>query len=301
MEDPLPVVLRQDQGSARVDEQRGVPGGQEPHRHGGCGIGDRPAREVHQGFPVLAQEPPDADPFERRIHRWERHTGEARDVLARGGPEPGEVAPNQEVEAGVRGEVRRRGTDPVLRQPVEVGSAPLPGSARRHPDQIEPSRGTVPGRGVHAELLHQHGSALRAVGERSPDPAGPGFELALAHGMTCGLQPPPAPMLPDGGGDRPVVAPGDHVDRAAHQGGLHHRPSFQRPRERAALEPLQARPRPDVAAGRVLRLEAADALDEPGQRAVEALQEPLAGEERPVQFALGEGSHRREWRAVPAR
>ena len=140
VEDPLPVVLRQDQGSARVDEQRGVPGRQEPHRHGGCGIGDGPAREVHQGFPVLAQEPPDADPFERRIHRRERHTGEARDVLARGGPEPGEVAPNQDLEAGVRGELRRWGTDPVLRQARRgrLFAAPRCRSAARGPDRAIP-------------------------------------------------------------------------------------------------------------------------------------------------------------------
>ena len=55
----------------------------------------------------------------------------------------------------------------------------------------------------------------------------------------------------------------------------------------------KARPQPDVARGRVLRLQAADLLHGPVDGQVRALEQELPGEEGPVELALRQGAWRR--------
>ena len=58
------------------------------------------------------------------------------------------------------------------------------------------------------------------------------------------------------------------------------------------LEPLQPRPEPDVAGGRVLRLEPADLLDRARERHPRALEQQLAREQRAVELARREDALR---------
>src|SRR4029453_2803887 len=72
VEDQRPVLLGKDPGAARVDEQRGVPDGQEPRRRRRFGLRERRTRQVDELFPGLVPEAPQREPFERR-----RHLGDA--------------------------------------------------------------------------------------------------------------------------------------------------------------------------------------------------------------------------------
>src|SRR4051794_28663536 len=79
------------------------------------------------------------------------------------------------------------------------------------------------------------------------------------------------------------------ADRAAHQRGLDDAAVLERAGEVGALEPLQARPQPDVHRGRVLRLQAGHLLEQARD-----------GERLPLQQALPreEGSVECAWRQI---
>ena len=80
------------------------------------------------------------------------------------------------------------------------------------------------------------------------------------------------------------------MDRHAHQRGLDDRAALEGARELVALEARQARPQPDVHGRRVLRLQAADPLQRPGQRVAAALQQQLTREHGAVELALAENA-----------
>jgi hypothetical protein len=81
------------------------------------------------------------------------------------------------------------------------------------------------------------------------------------------------------------------VDRRAHQGCLHDAPALQRPRQRVALQALDARPQPDVHRRRVLRLQATHSFQRARQRGPRPLEEKLAREQGAVQISCAQGSH----------
>jgi hypothetical protein len=80
------------------------------------------------------------------------------------------------------------------------------------------------------------------------------------------------------------------MDRRAEQRSLDDRPSLERPRERVALEAVEPRPQPDVHRRRVLRLDTPDPPERLRQRVPGALEQQLAGEQRPVELLLAEGA-----------
>src|SRR6185503_7739710 len=83
----------------------------------------------------------------------------------------------------------------------------------------------------------------------------------------------------------PVLAAGDHVDRRPHEGCLDDGPVLEPRGEVVAAEVAQPGPQPDIAGGRVLRLEAAHLLDRLWDRELRALEEQLSGEQGTVQGA----------------
>ena len=139
-----------------------------------------------------------------------------------------------------------------------------------------------------ADQLLDLAAPQRAPGEPRAQPARRGAHVARAEAVAVGLQPPVAARALDGERQRPVVARGDEVDRRAHQRPLHDAAALQRARQRVALEALQPRPQPDVHRRRVLRLQAAHALERPRDRERRALEQHLAGEQRAVELALGQ-------------
>jgi hypothetical protein len=78
------------------------------------------------------------------------------------------------------------------------------------------------------------------------------------------------------------------VDRRAHERSLHDLAPLERARERISLEAGDARPQPDVHRRRVLRLECPHPLERLRQGELLALEQQLAGEQRPVQRPLAE-------------
>jgi hypothetical protein len=91
------------------------------------------------------------------------------------------------------------------------------------------------------------------------------------------------------------------VDRGPHQRRLNDLASLQRSRQRRALEALDARPEADVHRWRVLRLDAGELLERRGQRQVDSIEQPLAGEQRAVELLSAERSHRTSVRYEAAR
>jgi caffeoyl-CoA O-methyltransferase len=67
---------------------------------------------------------------------------------------------------------------------------------------------------------------------------------------------------------------------------------LERPGEVVALEPLDARPEADVPRGRVLGLEACNALDGTGERQLRALEQKLSCQQGAIQLALREDTFR---------
>jgi hypothetical protein len=66
---------------------------------------------------------------------------------------------------------------------------------------------------------------------------------------------------------------------------------LQRAGEVGALEPLQARPQPDVHRGRVLRLQAGHPLEQARHRVGGTLEQALAGQDGAVERARRESGH----------
>src|SRR5882672_10962814 len=93
---------------------------------------------------------------------------------------------------------------------------------------------------------------------------------------------------PDPSGEQGIVVTGDHVDRGPHQGPLNDAATLEGLRQLVALEPGDTRPEPDVSRGRILRLQTTHALECPRERKVDALEQQLPPQERPVQLPLGQ-------------
>lgn len=164
--------------------------------------------------------------------------------------------------------------EPVLRRDVEVGPALLPRARRRCPQEVRPEADAVPDDVVHLEPLHQIPAPARPYGEER---ACPGRNLGDRLGgdlAAVGAQPPLPPCLAHAGDEERVVARRDGVDGGPHDGALD--------------EPLQSRPQADVARRRILRLQAAEALDRLHRAHAAAFEQQLAGEHRPVQLPLAE-------------
>jgi hypothetical protein len=84
------------------------------------------------------------------------------------------------------------------------------------------------------------------------------------------------------------------VDRRAHERALDDRALLERAGQRVALEALQTGPQADVHRRRVLRLESGDELQRARDRDARALEQQLAGEQRPVELAAAERADRSE-------
>ena len=225
--------------------------------------------------------------LERRDQRPSRDAREAGDVRPGRRSERGEVALDEVVDPLLLGD-RRRLPEPVRREPEQVGPRLLPGPERRYTDEVEPEPRAVPRRGVEAERRDDLGATFRSVGEEArglPRRGGP-----FARRTAEAPDPTGSPVLADRGGEEPEVPPGRHVDRGPHHPGLHDRLPLQRSREVVAPEAVQPGPEGDVPRGGVLRLEAPDAFDRPGDVRAESLQEALSSEEGTVQLSLGQRS-----------
>jgi hypothetical protein len=105
---------------------------------------------------------PQREPLQRPRDVPDVHPGPVGDLLPRGGPEGGEVAPHDQLASRV--EVDVVAADPVLARGDEVGPPPLPGARGRNADEWEAGEDSshlVP----PAELLLELLPAPRAVGE----------------------------------------------------------------------------------------------------------------------------------------
>ena len=256
VEDPRPVLLGQQAGPARVDEQRRVPGGQEARRRGRVRIRQRAAGDVEQLLAGrLRAERPQLEPPEHSAERREREAREARDVLARGGAEAGQVAAHEQVHRVALAHVRL--ADPVRRGRVEVRAPALPGARRWDARDVEPLVDAA--RALPPEQRLDLGAAEAAAGQLAAQPASGGGHRPPGR-LGVDAQQVLAPRGADGDRQRPVVGARDEVDRRAHQRALHDLPALERAGEGGALEALEPRPQADVHRRRVLGLDAADAL-----------------------------------------
>ena len=199
------------------------------------------------------------------------------DVLGGRRAEAGEVAGDEVVDRVLVAERGRR-ADPVLGERVEVGPAALPRARRRRAHEVDPQPDHPRGLLAHEllDLLAPHGVA---AGQRRPHP----LRRLDRRVDLRGAQPRRAARLPHRDRERPEVLPRDQVDRAAHQRRLDDAAVLERAREVVAHEALDARPQADVHRRRVLRLQPRHPLEHPGDRVGRPLQQPLAGQESPVE------------------
>lgn len=110
--------------------------------------------------------------------------------------------------------------------------------------------------------------------------------------MRLHSQPPIPPALPDTGGKEPIVPRRDEMDRHAHEGPLNDRSAFQGAVEVVALETLEPRPEANVHGWRVLCLQPPHLLEGSGKTHPLPLKQELAGEQRAIKLALGQGQQR---------
>ena len=276
VEDLRPVLLGQDAGAAGVDEQARVPRAEEARRGGRVRVGARRAGDVEQVAVALEVEAVDDGGGE---------AGERGDVLGGGGAEAGEVAPHEVLLRGPLADLRR--ADPVLGERVEVGPPPLPRARRRRPHEVDPQPDAVR-RLLADQRLDLLAPQRVAARERGAHLLGGGLRrVALRR-----PQPRRAARLPHGQRERPVVLARDQVDRAAHQRALDDAALLERAGEVGALEPLQARPQPDVHRRRVLRLQPGHPLEQPRDGIGGALEQALAGQEGAVEGRVASGGLR---------
>jgi hypothetical protein len=178
--------------------------------------------------------------------------------------------------------------EPVSGVGEQVGAPPLPGARWRDPGQVEPQRGAVdPGRTL-ADQLRELGAGQRAVGQPRAHAPGRRRHLGCGGVTTVITQPAGATLAANRERPPPPVARRDEMDRRPQQGPLDDGATLQRPGEPFALEALQPRPQTDVHRGRVLRLDAADALERLRQRRAPAREQQLAVEQGAVELALGQ-------------
>ena len=137
VEDLGAVLLRQDQGAAAVDEQRGVPGRQEARRGRGVGVGQRQSRQVDERPARLVAEAAQLHALDGVVHGRRRQAGPVGDVGGRARPEALEVARDQQLEPlGRRRRASRRASPPRPRR------RPPAGAPRSRPGGRAPGRAT---------------------------------------------------------------------------------------------------------------------------------------------------------------
>ena len=184
------------------------------------------------------------------------------------------------LEALVLGHLLRR--QPLPGEPEEIGAAALPRPRGRHADERD--RHARPDRRA---LLGQQRVDLLPV-PRPPREGAlelPGDEVEVRGGLVSPPRPEPpvATRRADACREAPVVARRDDVDRRAHQRPLDGATALQRAGQVVAREAVEHRPQPNVRRRRVLRLEAADALERAADREPRPREQELAREERAVQ------------------
>src|SRR3954470_9783451 len=136
VEDLWAVLLRQDPGAAGVDEQRGVPGGQEPDGGGRLWIGQGRARQVEELGAVFRGETAKLELLEDGADPLRVQAHPVGELGERGGTEGCEMAAGDRVNPARLVEPGRRWPEPGLRSRVEIRPPALPRSGRRHPDQV---------------------------------------------------------------------------------------------------------------------------------------------------------------------
>ena len=181
------------------------------------------------------------------------------------------------------------GRGPLRREAIEVRARPLPGSRRGHPDKVHPDAGPAEQGAVDIETPKYLGTRARAIGQEGTHAIGGDLDHPGVGGASRGREPPCAAALPDARGEKVIVAGRDHVDGRSHEGSLHHAASLKQSVEVVATELGESGPEPEVTRGRVLGLEPAEPLDRARDRHLDAFQQQLAGQKRPVQLPLGEG------------
>src|SRR3954454_20183110 len=203
-----------------------------------------------------------------RLH-WE--ACEARDVGTRGRPEGREVAPDQQLAPRIGACVRR--ADPRLGEPVEIGATVLPRAGWRGGHEVYPQadRNEVTRR--DADSIEDLLLPLRTVDEQRAASFVYRAKPSFFRSALRRTQPPVAQRLVDGGRERPEVALRDEVDRRAHQGRLDRGATFERASEVVSTEPFEPRPQADVAARRILVLEAVYPLERAKDRQAPSLQQ----------------------------
>ena len=120
--------------------------------------------DVEQLLASLVEETTERDPLEGGGEHARRDAREADDVRARGRPERGEVPADQMLGPFLLGDVGRI-TEPVGREPVEVGAGLVPGAERRDPDEVHPEPDPVPRGVVEPEGRDDLGTALGPAGQ----------------------------------------------------------------------------------------------------------------------------------------
>ena len=144
----------------------------------------------------------EAQALERRREVARLHSGPLGDVGTRGGPEGGEVAPDEQVLRGVFVDLFR--ADPGLRRLEHVRAPLLPGSRRRHTDELEPGPDHAP---APADDLDELLLPPRAVGQPTSQLSRLPLQLPLARPRLVHAQPPLALRPSDRDRKRPEVAP----------------------------------------------------------------------------------------------
>ena len=143
-------------------------------------------------------------------------------------------------------------------------SSASPNRSARRRSQVpagarERGRAQRPIPGSQRPALRRSPSAPRPLGEKAAQSFGRAPQPAFVGALHAPR--PSPPLFADRDRERPVVAPRDDVDRAAHQRRLHERPPLERAGHGLALEAVDPRPEADVGRRRVLRLDAAHPLD----------------------------------------
>ena len=295
-EDHRAVLLREDPRPARVHEERRVPGREEADRHGGS-RGRGAEREGGRAAPSPPRRGTAGAEGARASAARSPAFRCAQDAMSVRGrrPERGEVAPDEVLEAVLLGGVER--PDPLLGERERVrgaGSTCPPVARARGRASARTPTGSRAGSRSPQELVDL-GAGPRRPGEERARPLDERRHVEVGRDLVHA----PPPLLarpPDPRREERVVAPRDDVDRLAHQRALDHRAAHEGAVEVVPLEPVEARPEPDVRVRRVLVLDAADPLDRPREAGGASARAGAAREERPVQLALGEvrsGTRRR--------
>ncbi len=213
-----PVLLREDAGAPRVDEQDRVPGREEAHRRRRLGVRERSAREIEELAAGLVAEATQREALERGLEQARLHPRPQPDVGARRGPERAEVAADEVVERCLRDRrpparpsARPSGRGAHVASPTSptAGRARARATARRRPSCARRPPTSSSCRSGPSAMSARNCSACRS---RSRS-LGRGFLHA---------EPPLALRPADRDGERPEVAPRDDVDRPAHERRLDH-------------------------------------------------------------------------------